>query len=106
MTECNTISISRGSDWTVSLAFKDEADAAIDYTGASLSAELLSNVDDSVIAVPTSLWNDASSGQASLSLSESETPIVPKGALSRLLITTVTSTGTTKIWPTALVEGV
>lgn len=105
MTKCNTISISRGSDWAVSLAFKDEQDQAIDYSGASLSAVLLSNEDDSQLATPISVWDDAAGGLASLSLSELETVSVPIGILSRLRITTVTYEGTTKIWPTALVEG-
>ena len=106
MSDCHTVRISRGSDWTVTLAFKDAADAAIDYTGASLGAELISNVDDSLVATPGTVWDDPSAGQASLSLTESETPGVPAGTLCRLRITTVTATGTTKIWPTALVEGV
>jgi len=103
--ECDTINVSRGSDWSVTLEFKDEADVPIDYTGASLSADMISNVDDAVILSPTPIWTDESLGQATLTLSELETPNVPEGTLSRLRITTVTSGGTTKIWPTALVEG-
>lgn len=102
----NTITITRGADWSVSLAFKDDADAAIDYTGASISAEILSNVDDSLIATPNAAWDDASAGTASLSLDETGTQDVLEGVLSRLRITTVTSGGTTKIWPTAQIEGV
>lgn len=101
----NTITITRGADWSVSLAFKDENDAAIDYTGATLSAEILSNGDDSVVTTPNAVWTNEATGEALLSLDEAGTQLISKGAVSRLRITTVTSTGTTKIWPTALVEG-
>jgi hypothetical protein len=106
MTECNTLSIPRGSDWSAELAFKDDADVPIDYSGALLSAVLVLNTDDAEILSPVSMWTDAGQGQAILSLDETETLTVPMGVLSRLRITTVTTGGITKIWPSALVEGI
>lgn len=106
MTECNTLTIPRGSDWSAELAFKDEANVPIDYTGAALSAVLVSNADETVILSPIAVWTDAGQGEAMLSLSELETINVPMGTLSRLRITTVSVGSVTKIWPSALVEGV
>ena len=74
--------------------------------GASITSEILANSDNSLIETPASVWTDATQGQASLSLTEADTMSIPMGPLCRLRITTVTSSGVTKIWPTAIVEGV